>query len=171
MLQPNSDAVSYVSSCESDAYESGSEACSDFCGCSDSSDISSTCTFASLADALKGMTDHLAELDDGFECMESSVRRLERPAIGLAVATYSQPAVLEAAPFRHTRFRWRPDVPVKHTHETVSFTDVCARVRRGMLETGVAAEAFRESLGLTEEAMTSLTFLEALNVAMHRWVQ
>lgn len=161
------DALSNASSYESDAYDSGSEADSQ----SDNGSTSTHGTFQSLAAALGRMSDQLAELDGGFECMESSVRGLEKPAIGLTVATYSQSAVLEAAPFRHTRFRWRPDAPTKHTHETVSFTEVCSIVRKGMLETGEAAEAFRLSLGLTGESMAPLTFLEALNIAMHRWVQ
>lgn len=181
------DALSYASSYESDVGDSDGESGYEDSGCESDGDSGSTGThgtFASIAKALGFLSEQLAELDGGFECMESSVRGLEKPALAVTVATYSQPAVLEAAPFRHTRFRWRPEslralecilgsseggnAPLER--DTVSFTEICAAVRRGMFETGLGGEAFRASIGLPKECMTPLTFLEALNMAMHHWV-
>lgn len=163
------DALSYASSYESDVSDSEYEGESDYGSESDSDSISTHGTFASLAAALKCMSDQLGDLDGGFECVESSVRSLEKPALAVTVATYSQPTVLEAAPFRSTRFRWRPEASAAfpeidgNAATSVAFSDICRTVRTKML---VDPTFLQTALGLPTDA----TFLEVLNTVMHRMV-
>jgi hypothetical protein len=153
----------YASSDESDtSYQSDSDSDND----DGYSSTSTHGTFASLAAALGRMSEQFADLDGGLASMESSVRGLERPAIGLTAATYSQPGVLESAPFRKTRFRLRdegatlfPEVQAG----TTTFSEICQAVRKRMLE---APTSLLTALELSVDA----SFLEVLNAFMHRMV-
>jgi hypothetical protein len=158
-------AMPHASSDESDASFEDETFWSD----SDTDSNDSECThdtFASLAAALASMSEHFADLEGGFECVESSVRGLEKPALAVTVATYSQPGVLEAAPFRATRFQWKPEaaeVLPEINGDTTTFGDICQTLRSQLL---ADPASLTSALGLPADA----SFLEVLNVAMHRMV-
>lgn len=154
-------ALSDASSYESDAsYESEGSSDGSYTGSE-----STHGTFASLAAALASMSEHFADLDGGLASVETSVRGLEKPALAMTIASYSQPGVLEAAPFRATRFRLKPEAAevLSVTAGTVSFRDICQTLRSQLL---ADPTSLTSALGLPVDA----SFLEVLNVAMHRMV-
>ena len=80
------------------------------------------------------------------------------------MATYSQPGVLEAAPFRATRFRLKPEATILGLQDaTMAFRDICQTLRTQLL---ADPASLTSALGLPIGA----SFLEVLNVVMHRMV-
>jgi hypothetical protein len=107
-----------------------------------------TCT--SLEAALAEMTARLAELDGGLDSMAATTATLEQPVTSVAISAFTNPRVLECAPFRSTKFRLKHDAKMAlgTPHHTVSFTELCAAVRKTLAIKGdvLGATKFLEVL-------------------------
>ncbi len=106
----------------------------------DSSDTETT--YTSLEAALMEMTDRLAELDTGLESMAVTAGQLEQPVAAVAVGAFTNPRVLEAAPFRGEPFRLLPAAKafLGCAHHTVSFGDLCEAIRKALRDKPVSVE-------------------------------
>jgi hypothetical protein len=93
-----------------------------------------TCT--SLEAALADMTARLAELDHALDTTTTVAQTLEQPVTAMAVSAFTNPRVLEAAPFRATKFRLKPAAKIllDAAHHTVTFAELCAAVRKKLTE-------------------------------------
>jgi hypothetical protein len=126
---------SYYMSSDSSEYDSDSSYSSD------ASDASGE-SFSSLAADLGSLCRHLEELGIGVEDMATSVQSMEAPLSRVAVSTFVQPRVLESAPFRQQRFRWRPEAAAALGVgvEVATFAEICEVLRRHVLEHCAATE-------------------------------
>jgi len=137
--------------------------CSDDSDCSDGSDGSdcsngsdgsdySDCTgitYTSLEAALGGMTSRLEELDTGLDLMTNMTKSLEYPLTSVAVSSFTNPRILESAPFRSTRFRVKTNSLIGIPDNTVTFAQLCAAIRR--------------TLRIEKNVLGATTFLDVLS--------
>ena len=128
-----SDFTDYYMS-EDEYEDDGSEASEASNGGSEGSD--SETTYTSLEAALMEMTDRLAELDAGLHSMATATGNLEQPVASVAVGSFTNPRVLESAPFRLTAFRLLPEAKafLGCPHHTVEFRTLCTAIRKVLRE-------------------------------------
>ena len=110
--------------------------------CSTEASEATEATYTSLEAALADMTARLAELDHALDTTTTVAQTLEQPVTAIAVSAFTNPRVLEAAPFRTTKFRLKPAAKVLlgTPRHTVTFSELCAAVRT-TLRTGDVLEA------------------------------
>ncbi len=95
-----------------------------------------TCT--SLEAALADMTARLAQLDQALDTTAATTQMLEKPVTTVAVSAFTNPRVLESAPFRATQFRLKPAAKtlLGTAHHTVTFAELCAAIRQVLRRDG-----------------------------------
>lgn len=91
-------------------------------------------TYTSLEAALAEMTSRLAELDEGLQTMSDVTQGLEHPVTTVAIASFTNPRILETAPFRNTKFRLHHDAKefLETSHHTVTFAEMSEAIRRAI---------------------------------------
>ncbi len=112
---------------------------------SNSSTEESEMTYTSLEAALADMTSRLAELDQALDTTTTVVHTLETPVTAVAVSAFTNPRVLESAPFRETKFRLKSSAKalLQTPHHTVTFAELCDAIRKALKREG-------DVLGATE---------------------
>ncbi len=115
----------YDSEYDSD-YDSGSE---------DGSEETEM-TYTSLEAALADMSARMAELDHALDTTTTVAHALETPVTAVAVSAFTNPRVLESAPFRATKFRLKHEAKVGlgAQHHSVTFAELCAAIRHAKKE-------------------------------------
>jgi hypothetical protein len=126
----------YESEYDSDDYEYDSDGSDATTGSDETEATEATCT--SLEAALADMTARLAELDHALDTTTTVAQTLEQPVTAMAVSAFTNPRVLETAPFRTTRFRLKHEAKVLlgAAHHTVTFAELCAAVRAKLAAEG-----------------------------------
>ena len=132
-------------SAEYDSYTEDSDYDSDSSGSSDC-DSQSTgvtnatgqtdVTFSSFQHALEEMMAGLAQLDEGLHGINATTQTLEHPLTSVAIGSFTNPRVLETAPFRATKFRLRHAAKtfLGTPHHTVAFAELCEAIRKAIRE-------------------------------------
>ena len=116
----------------SDISDSNSDSDSDYYPSDDGSSGSED-SYSSIADALAGMMAQFEALESGLDAMTTTTTTMSAPVAHVAVATFKQPRVLEAAPFRAERFRLKASARAMFGTEAtvVTFAELCALLRGG----------------------------------------
>jgi hypothetical protein len=117
---------------ESDYTDSDSDSDSDCTGVTGQTDV----TFSSFQHALEEMMTSLAQLDEGLHSINTTTTALEQPLTSVAIGSFTNPRVLEAAPFRATKFRLRHTAKtfLNTPHHTVTFAELCEAIRKAIRE-------------------------------------
>jgi hypothetical protein len=90
-------------------------------------------SFSSFQEALEEMMAGLAQLDEGLNSINTTTQILEQPIASVAIQSFTNPRVLEAAPFRATKFRLKPEAKTfLHVHHTVAFAELCEAIRQAL---------------------------------------
>jgi hypothetical protein len=77
----------------------------------------------------------LKELDNGMQTVATTTRVMENPITKVAVGSFTNPKVLESAPFRQTKFRLLPAAKTfLGTHNTVTFAELSEAIRQAIRE-------------------------------------
>lgn len=99
-------------------------------GSGDTDVTEATCT--SLEAALADMTARLAQLDQALDTTAATTQTLEKPVTTVVISAFTNPRVLESAPFRATQFRVKPAAKelLNLRHHTVTFAELCAAIRQ-----------------------------------------
>ncbi len=126
----------YESDYDSDDYEYDSDGSDETTGSEETE--ATEATYTSLEAALADMTSRLSELDHALDTTTTVAQTLEQPVTAMAVSAFTNPRVLEAAPFRATRFRLKHDAKVLlgTAHHTITFSELCAALRKKLAMDG-----------------------------------
>ena len=116
------------------SYDSGSDSSSES-GSDSANESGSEFTYSSFQEALEEMMAGLMELDEGLQTVAITTQVLEKPVTAVAVGAFTNPRILESAPFRKTKFRLLPAAKsFLGVHQTVSFAELCAAIRQAIRE-------------------------------------
>ncbi len=128
---------------------------------SDDSEVTEA-TYTSLEAALADMTARMAELDHALNTTETVAHTLEHPVTAVAVSAFTNPRVLESAPFRTTKFRLKhaAKVALGAPHHTVTFAELCTAIRQAKKEDLEAL--WSSSLAKSKAGLTTSEFLGVL---------
>jgi hypothetical protein len=96
----------------------------------------SEATFTSFQAELEDMIAGLLQLDNGLSAIAETTQTLEKPLTTVAVQAFTNPRVLEAAPFRQTKFRLLPAAKtfLHLPHNTILFAELGAAIRQAIRE-------------------------------------
>jgi hypothetical protein len=118
-------------SSDSDGSENGSD-CSEETYATGETEV----TFSSFQEALEEMMAGLAQLDEGLHFIDTKATSLEQPVSNVAIGSFTNPRILESAPFRETKFRLRHSVKIflNTPHHTVTFAELGEAIRTAIRE-------------------------------------
>ena len=88
-------------------------------------------SYSSIREALESFTERMAAMESVLDGVDSHLHQIEHPISVAALGRFKQPAYLESAPFRATKFRVLPDARtlLGLPHSTATFAELCAAIR------------------------------------------
>lgn len=88
-------------------------------------------SYTSIREALESFTERMAAMESVLDGVDSRLHEIETPISVAALGRFKQPAYLEAAPFRSTKFRLLPEARtlLGLSRDTVTFAELCAAIR------------------------------------------
>ncbi len=107
---------------------------SEYDSASESGSEETDMTYTSLEAALADMSARMAELDQALDTTAIVAHTLETPVTAVAVSAFTNPRVLESAPFRATKFRLKSSAKalLNTAHHTVTFAELCDAIRKSL---------------------------------------